>query len=79
VSKCESFDCFDFHYFYTIKHIWVGDFGAKILVNFLKIYSSSFRSAKFLMSQEYGQHNFKDNFFLVRPKTNLCVAFEPIC
>jgi hypothetical protein len=34
VSKCESFDCFDFHYFYTIKHLWVGDFGAKILVNF---------------------------------------------
>ncbi len=30
VPKCEIFDCSDFHYFYTIKPFWVGDFGAKI-------------------------------------------------
>jgi hypothetical protein len=30
VSKCEIFDCSDFHDFYTIMPFWVGDFGAKI-------------------------------------------------
>ncbi len=27
--KCEIFDRSDFHDFYTIKPVWVGDFGAK--------------------------------------------------
>jgi hypothetical protein len=30
VPKCEIFDRSDFHYFYSIKPVWVGDFGAKI-------------------------------------------------
>jgi hypothetical protein len=28
--KCEVFDRWDFHDFYTIKTFWVGDFEAKI-------------------------------------------------
>jgi hypothetical protein len=30
VPKYEIFDCLDFHDFYTIKHFWVSDFGAKV-------------------------------------------------
>jgi hypothetical protein len=30
VPKCEIFDRSDFHDFYSIKPVWVGDFGAKI-------------------------------------------------
>jgi hypothetical protein len=30
VPKCEIYDRFDFHYFYTLKSPWVGDFGTKI-------------------------------------------------
>ncbi len=29
VPKCEIFDRSDFHDFYSIKPVWVGDFGAK--------------------------------------------------
>jgi hypothetical protein len=35
VHKCDIFDSFDFHNFYTIKPFWVGDFGADILIKFL--------------------------------------------
>jgi hypothetical protein len=30
VPKCEIFDRSDFQDFYTIKPMWIGDFGAKI-------------------------------------------------
>jgi hypothetical protein len=30
VPKCENFHRTDFCYFFTIKPLWVGDFGAKI-------------------------------------------------
>ncbi len=30
VPNCELLNCSDFHYFYTIKPFWAGDFGAKI-------------------------------------------------
>ncbi len=30
VPKCEIFDRSDFHDFYSIKPVWVGDFGANI-------------------------------------------------
>ncbi len=42
---CEIFYRSDFHDFYTIKSLREGDFGLKI---FLKIFSGSFGSAKFL-------------------------------
>jgi hypothetical protein len=47
VPKCEIFDGSDFHYFYTIKSLWEGDFGVKIK-NMLKIFRGSFGAAKFL-------------------------------
>ncbi len=31
VPKCEILDRSDFHDFYSIKSLWVSDFGAKIL------------------------------------------------
>jgi hypothetical protein len=35
VPKCEIFDCLDFHDFYTNRPFCVGDFGAKISINYL--------------------------------------------
>jgi hypothetical protein len=29
MPKCENYDRWDFHYFYTMKSPWVGDFRAK--------------------------------------------------
>ncbi len=48
VPKREIFDRSDFPDFYTIKSLHVGDFGVKIK-KIYKIFSGSFRGAKFLM------------------------------
>jgi hypothetical protein len=41
VPKCEIFDRPDFHYFYTRKPFWVGDFGAKIWNKYFNFWGSS--------------------------------------
>jgi hypothetical protein len=40
VPKCEIFDRSDFHYFYTIKPFWVGDFVVKILTCYFNFWGS---------------------------------------
>ncbi len=35
MPKCEIFDRFNFHYFYTIKTLWVDDFVVEILTYLL--------------------------------------------
>ncbi len=47
MPKREIFDSSDFHDFYIIKSLRVGDFGVKIK-KILKIFRGSFRGAKFL-------------------------------
>ncbi len=47
VPKREIFDRSDFHDFYTMKSLRIGDIGVKIKKN-LQIFRGSFRGAKFL-------------------------------
>jgi hypothetical protein len=45
VSQCEIFVCSDFHDFFTIKFLWVGDFRVKKIE---QIFRGSFRASKFV-------------------------------
>jgi hypothetical protein len=60
VPKCEIFDRSDFHYFYTIKSLWEGDFGVKIK-KFLNNILGLFWGQE--IPYTYAQSNFREGFF----------------